>query len=103
LIAAATVLLWALAARHWQWRAMAGFCALSIPAGIVVLGFAYHPYYRPAAHLGAIAWLALLAVHLLVLRLVPPLVPEKWPAFLHIAGCWLFLGIAALEVRFALI
>lgn len=103
LVTAATVLLWALAARHWQWRAMAALCALSIPAAIVALGFAYHPYYHPAAHLGAVAWLSLLAVHLLVLRLVPDLLPEKWTPFLHIAGCWLFLGIAALEVRFALI
>jgi uncharacterized membrane protein len=103
LTTAATVLLWALAAHHWQWRAMAGLCALSIPAAIIALGFAYHPYYHPAAHLGAVAWLSLLAVHLLVLRLVPELLLEKWPGFLHIAGCWLFLGIAALEVRFALI
>jgi uncharacterized membrane protein len=103
LVAAATVLLWALAARHWQWRAMAGLCALSIPAALIALAVAYHPYYHPAAHLGAVAWLALLAVHLLVLRLVPMLLPAKWPGYLHIAGCWLFLGVAALEVRFALI
>jgi uncharacterized membrane protein len=103
LVTAATVALWALGARYWQWQAMARFCTLLIPTALVALAFAYQPYYHPAAHLGAVAWLCVLAVHLLMLRLVPDLLPDKSAASLHIVGCWLFLGIAALEIRFALI
>ena len=103
LLAAVTVLLWMLAAWRWRWRGLAVFCALSLPAGILALVAAYQPYYHPAAHWGAPAWLALLAAHLLVLRLIADLLPQRWPNFLHIAGCWLFLWVLALEVRYGFV
>lgn len=103
LVAAVTILLWVLAARHWQWRAIAVLCPLLIPVPILALTFSYTPYYHPAAHWGAAAWPCLLVAHFLVLRLIPDLLPEKWPSILHVLGCWLFLAVSALEVRFLLI
>jgi hypothetical protein len=50
-----------------------------------------------------VAWPALLVAHLLVLRRIAPLLPEKWPSLLHVVGCWVFLAVLALEVRFAFI
>jgi len=103
LVAAVTILLWVLAARHWQWRAIAALCPLLIPVAILALTFSYTPYYHPAAYWGAAAWPCLLVAHFLVLRLIPDLLPEKWPSILHVLGCWLFLAVSALEVRFLLI
>jgi uncharacterized membrane protein len=103
LVVAGSVALWMLAARLWRWPALAALCTLSIPVAILALALAYEPYYHPAGHLGAVAWLLLLVVHLLVLRLIPELLPDRWPSVLHIVGCWLFLGVLALEVRFAFI
>lgn len=103
LVTAATILLWMAAAEFWQWRALALFCALSIPEALLALIIVVAPYYDPAAHLGAIAWPALLVAHLLVLRRIPELLPEKSPALLHVLGCWIFLGVAALALRYAFI
>jgi uncharacterized membrane protein len=103
LVTALTIMLWMMAAEFWQWRALAAFCALSIPEALLALIMVVEPYYHPAAHLGAVAWPALLAAHLLVLRRIPDLLPEKSPSLLHILGCWIFLGVAALEVRYAFI
>jgi uncharacterized membrane protein len=103
LVVAGSVAVWMLAARFWRWRGVGALCTLLIPAAILALALAYEPYYHPAAHLGAAAWLCLLVAHLLVLRLIPELLPDKWPGFLHIFGCWLFLGVLALEVRFAFV
>jgi uncharacterized membrane protein len=102
-VAAATTVLWMAAARHWHWPALARFCALSLPAGILALSFAFHPHYHPAGQWGWAAWLALVAAHLLVLRLIPDLLPAIWPNLLHVVGCWLFLLVLALEVRYGFI
>jgi uncharacterized membrane protein len=101
--AAGTTLLWLAASRYWRWPALARFCALSLPAGILAVIFVFHPYYHPAAQWGWAAWPALLAAHLLVLRLIPDLLPVMWPNFLHVAGCWLFLSVLALEIRYGFI
>jgi uncharacterized membrane protein len=103
LVTAVTVLAWLAAAAFWQWRMLAAFCVLAMPAALLALLLAVGPYYHPASHLGALAWPALLAAHLLVLRRLPQLLPEKWPRALHVVGCWLFLTVLALELRFALI
>jgi uncharacterized membrane protein len=103
LVSAASVIVWMAAAEFWQWRALAAFCGLSIPAALLALLLAVGPYYHPAAHLGFAAWPALLVAHLLVLRRVAALMPEKWPSLLHIVGSWVFLGVLALEVRYAFI
>jgi uncharacterized membrane protein len=102
-VAAATTVLWMAAARYWRWPALARFCALTLPAGILALMFAFHPHYHPAAQWGWAAWLALLAAHLLVLRLIAELLPAMWPNLLHVVGCWLFLLVLALEIRYAFI
>lgn len=106
LVAAGTVALWLLAARRWQWRALAALCALLTAVSIMalsVLTFGAATDYHPAAHWGAAAWPALFAVHFLVLGVIPGLLPQGWPRILHVLGCWLILAVAALEVRFLLI
>ena len=103
LVAAVTVAIWLVAARRWQWPALARLCVLLQPAAMLALAAAYDPLYHPAAHLGALAWAVWFAAHLLVLRRIGPFVPARWLEGLHIVGCWVTLAVLALEMRYLFI
>lgn len=101
--AAGTALVWLFAARRWQWRSLALLSTLLLPIAILSLFSAYGSEYHPAAHLGFLAWPAVLAVHLALLCWISDLLPQRWPGALHILGCWLGLAVLALEVRYGFI
>jgi len=103
LAAAATALLWLPVARRWQWKSLAMLSTLLLPIAILVLLASYDEDYHPAAHLGYLAWPAVLAVHLCVLRWLGDLLPRHWPNALHVVGCWLGLAVLALEIRYGFI
>jgi uncharacterized membrane protein len=103
LVAAVTVAIWLVAARRWQWQALAVLCVLLQPAAILALLDAYGPLYHPAAHWGWLAWPAWFAAHLLVLRRIGMLLPPKWLEGLHVVGCWVTLAVLALEMRYVFI
>jgi uncharacterized membrane protein len=103
LAAAITVLIWIAAARHWRWAALAALTVLALPAGIVALQLSYYDLYHPAADWGWAAWLALFLAHVLVLRLLATLLPDGAPSLLHVVGCWLFLAVLTLELRYGFI
>lgn len=102
-VAAASVASWALLAARGQWRDLALLCTLLAPLGGLVLLYAWQPYYHPAANFGWLAWAALLAVHLFALRRLAALLPGGALSAAHVLGCWLLLGVLALELRYLLL
>ncbi|MGC5700020.1 DUF2339 domain-containing protein [Pseudomonas sp. NFXW11] len=102
-IAAASVLLWALLALRLRWKSLGLLCGLLMPAGGLVLLASWAPRYHPAADLGWLAWGLLFAVHFFSLRRLAALLPARLLSLCHVLGCWLLLGVLALELRYALL
>ncbi|NBF01824.1 DUF2339 domain-containing protein [Pseudomonas sp. Fl5BN2] len=103
LIAAASVLLWSLLALRLKWSSLGLLCSVLIPAGALVLLASWAPRYHPAADLGWLAWSLLFAVHFFSLRRLATLLPARVLSGAHVLGCWLLIGILALELRYALL
>ena len=103
LAAAGTALLWTLLARRLQWRILALLALLLTPVGVLILLDAWHGHYHPAAGLGWLGWAALAGVHLLSLWRLDPLLSARWRSAAHVLGCWLILGVLALELRYLLL
>ncbi|WP_457788702.1 DUF2339 domain-containing protein [Pseudomonas sp. PL-6] len=98
-----SVALWGLVAARSQWRELALLCSLLAPLGGLILLHAWHGWYHPAANFAWLAWLALFAVHFLVLRRLGALLPSRAASAAHVLGCWLLLGVLALELRYLLL
>jgi uncharacterized membrane protein len=103
IVAAISVALWALLALRLKWPAMGLLCTLLIPVAGCVLVATGHNRYHPAADFGWLAWLAVFAVHLLSLKRLAPLLPARARSTAHVLGCWLLIGVLALEVRYGLL
>ncbi|MCY1535798.1 hypothetical protein D9M68_712190 [compost metagenome] len=67
-----------------------------------MLLYAWHPTYHPAADFGWLGWGAVFAVHLLSLRRLATLLPAGALSAAHVLGCWLILGVLALQLRYLL-
>ncbi|MDO9320067.1 MAG: DUF2339 domain-containing protein, partial [Pseudomonas sp.] len=102
LAAAVTVALSALWALRCDWRALARLSTLLIPVAGLLLALAWSGEWHPAANFGWLAWLLLFAVHFGVLRKLPVLLPKNALSAMHVLGCWLLLGLLALELRYLL-
>ncbi|BAN51052.1 DUF2339 domain-containing protein [Metapseudomonas resinovorans] len=102
LLAAASVAFGTWLAGRERWRALALLCLSLAPIGLAALAVAWEPQYHPAAHFGWVAWGALFAVHLLALRRLDGLLPAGARSAVHVLGCWLLLGVLALELRYLL-
>lgn len=100
--AALSVVLWLLVAVRVQWRAMALLCTLLVPVAALILLSAWHLEYHPLADFGWLGWGVLFAVHLLALRRLSALLPAGALSAAHVLGCWLILGVLALELRYLL-
>jgi uncharacterized membrane protein len=100
--AALSVALWLWVAVRVQWRAMALLCTLLVPLAALILLSAWHLEYHPLADFGWLGWGALLVVHLLALRRLSGLLPAGALSAAHVLGCWLILGVLALELRYLL-
>ncbi|MFJ7143351.1 DUF2339 domain-containing protein [Pseudomonas protegens] len=103
LITAASVLLCVLLAVRLQWKSLGLVCSLLIPAGALVLLAAWAPRYHPAADLGWLAWTLLFAVHFFSLRRLAAWLPTRVLSIAHVLGCWLLIGVLALELRYGLL
>lgn len=99
---AASVALWAWLAARLRWRALALLCTLLVPVAGVILLHIGERSYHPAADFGWSAWGLLFAVHLLSLRRLVGLLPGSALSAAHVLGCWLILGVLALELRYLL-
>lgn len=100
LVAALSVGLWSLLARREQWRALALLCVALVPVSLVALASAWNLEYHPMAELGWLGWLAVFAVHFFTLRRLDALLPHRAAQVAHVLGCWLILGVLALELRY---
>ncbi|MBB4863042.1 putative membrane protein [Pseudomonas nitritireducens] len=100
LVAAISVGLWSLLARREQWRALALLCLALVPVSLVALASAWNLDYHPLAELGWLGWLAVVAVHFFTLRRLDAWLPRRAAQAAHVLGCWLILGVLALELRY---
>ena len=102
-IAAVSVAIWALLADRLRWASLGMLCTLLMPAAGVVLLATANDYYHPAAHFGWLAWLAVFVVHFISLRRLAAVVPSKVLSIAHVLGCWMLIGVLALELRYGLL
>ena len=101
--AAASAALWMLLALRLRWAALGTLCLLLMPAAALVVLVSLHRYYHPAAELGWLAWLAVFAVHFIALRYLADLAAAKALSVAHVLGCWMLIGMLALELRYGLL
>ncbi|WLH96219.1 DUF2339 domain-containing protein [Pseudomonas hefeiensis] len=103
IVAAISVALWTLLALRLKWPAMGLLCTLLILVAGCVLVATGHSRYHPAADFGWLAWFAVFAVHFLSLKRLAPILPARACSTAHVLGCWLLIGVLALEVRYGLL
>lgn len=101
--AALSVAIWSACATRLRWASLGMLCTLLMPAAGMVLLVSAHTYYHPAAHYGWLAWLAVFAVHFVSLRRLAAVVPGKVLSIAHVLGCWMLIGVLALELRYGLL
>lgn len=102
LAAALSVAAAVLIAPRFEWRTLALLCTLLMPAAAVLLLWAWHAEYHPAADFGWLAWGVLFAVHFVGLRRLASLLPVGARSAAHVFGCWLIIGVLSLELRYLL-
>lgn len=102
-VAALSVALWSVLALRLKWSSLGLLCTFLMPvAGLVLLG-AWHSRYHPAANFGWLVWAAVFVVHFISLRRLAPMLPARALSTAHVLGCWLLLGVLALELRYGLL
>ena len=103
ILAALSALTWMLLALRTGWRDLAVLCSLLAPLAGLILAYAWHPLYHPAANYGWLAWGIVIVAHLLMLRRLSEQLPSRAASIAHVLGCWLLLGVLALELRYLLL
>jgi uncharacterized membrane protein len=99
---AVSVALAGLCALRADWRALARVSTLLIPVAGLLLALAWRSDWHPVANFAWLAWTLLFAVHFGLLRKLPKLLPRRALSAMHVLGCWLLLGLLALELRYLL-
>ncbi|ANJ53837.1 hypothetical protein PMA3_01215 [Pseudomonas silesiensis] len=102
-VAAVSVALWAVLALRLKWPSLGLLCTVLIPAAGLVLLAAWHSRYHPAAHFAWLAWAAVFVVHFISMRRLGPMMPARPLGVAHVVGCWLLIGVLALELRYGLL
>ncbi|MND49960.1 hypothetical protein D3C80_409140 [compost metagenome] len=102
-IAAVSVALWTVLALRLKWPSLGVLGTVLIPAAALVLLAAWHSRYHPAADVGWLAWAAVFVVHFMSLRRLAPMLPARVTSVAHVLGCWLLMGVLALELRYGLL
>ena len=102
-VAALSVALWAVLALRLNWSSLGLLCTLLMPAAGLVLLAAWHSRYHPAANFGWLVWAAVFVVHFISLRRLAPMLPVRALSTAHVLGCWLLIGVLALELRYGLL
>ncbi|WAT29192.1 DUF2339 domain-containing protein [Pseudomonas sp. GXZC] len=103
LAAALSGVIWTTLALRLRWVALGIASTLLMPAAGLVLWGAWTEYYHPAAQFGWLAWLAVFVVHFISLRRLATVVPGKVLSAAHVLGCWMLIGVLALELRYGLL
>jgi uncharacterized membrane protein len=102
-VAALSIALSAVLARRLKWSSLGLLCTLLIPAAGLVLLAAWHSRYHPAADFGWLAWTTVFVVHFISLRRLAPMLPARALSAAHVLGCWLLIGVLALQLRYGLL
>ena len=102
-IAAVSVAIWTLLAQRLRWASLGMLCTLLMPAAGAVLLVSVDHYYHPAAQFGWLAWLAVFGVHFISLRRLASVAGAKVLSVAHVLGCWMLIGVLALELRYGLL
>ncbi|MET0777455.1 MAG: DUF2339 domain-containing protein [Pseudomonas mandelii] len=102
-VAALSVALWTVLAMRLKWSSLGLLCTLLMPAAGLVLLAAWHSRYHPAANFGWLVWAAVFVVHFISLRRLAPMLPARALSTAHVLGCWLLIGVLALELRYGLL
>ncbi|NUU36794.1 DUF2339 domain-containing protein [Pseudomonas sp. C2B4] len=102
-VAALSVALWTVLALRLKWPSLGLLCTVLIPAAALVLLAAWHPRFHPAADFGWLVWPALFVVHFVSLRRLASMLPALALSIAHVLGCWLLIGVLALELRYGLL
>ncbi|MDN3221310.1 DUF2339 domain-containing protein [Pseudomonas nunensis] len=102
-VAALSVALWTLLSLRLKWPSLGLVCTFLIPAAGLVLLSAWHSRYHPAADFGWLVWAAVFVVHFISLRRLAPMLPARALSTAHVLGCWLLIGVLALELRYGLL
>jgi uncharacterized membrane protein len=102
-VAALSVALWTVLALRLKWSSLGLLCTLLIPAVGLVLLAAWHSRYHPAANIGWLAWAGVFVVHFISVRRLAPMLPARALSTAHVLGCWLLIGVLALELRYGLL
>ncbi len=103
LAAALSGVIWTTLALRLRWVALGIASTLLMPAAGLALWGAWTEYYHPAAQFGWLAWLAVFVVHFISLRRLATVVPGKVLSAAHVLGCWMLIGVLALELRYGLL
>lgn len=103
LAAALSVALWTVLALRLRWAALGVASTLLMPVSGLVLAGAWNEYYHPAANFAALAWIAVFVVHGVSLRRLAQLVEPRPLSMAHVLGCWVLIGVLALELRYGLL
>ncbi|MGY2275353.1 MULTISPECIES: DUF2339 domain-containing protein [Pseudomonas] len=103
LAAALSAVIWTALALRLRWAALGIASTLLMPAAGLVLWGAWTEYYHPAAQFGWLAWLAVFVVHFISLRRLAAVAPGKVLSAAHVLGCWMLIGVLALELRYGLL
>ncbi|MGY2190132.1 hypothetical protein D3C81_530230 [compost metagenome] len=102
-VATLSVALWTVLALRLKWPSLGLLCTVLIPAAGIVLLAAWHSRYHPAASFGWLVWIAVFVVHFISLRRLAPMLPARVLSTAHVLGCWLLIGVLALELRYGLL
>lgn len=102
-VAAISIALCAILALRLKWLSLGLLCTALIPAAGLVLLAAWHSRYHPAANVAWLAWAAVFVVHFISLRRLGPMMPVRALGVAHVLGCWLLIGVLALELRYGLL
>jgi uncharacterized membrane protein len=102
-VAALSFALWTLLALRLKWPSLGLLCTLLMPVAGLVLLATWHSRYHPAANYGWLVWVAVFVVHFISLRRLAPMLPARALSTAHMLGCWLLIGVLALELRYGLL
>jgi uncharacterized membrane protein len=103
IVAAVSVAIWTVLALRLKWSSLGVLCTVLIPAAALVLLGAWHSRYHPAAYFGWLVWSVLFVVHFVSLRRLGTMLPARVLSAAHVLGCWLLIGVLALELRYGLL
>ncbi len=99
-IAVVTAWLWSALARRLDWRQLGLATLAYLPALIILAAVEWlSPVAHPLAGWGALAWPLALLMHCLLLRRQSAWVSVEGMGLAHTVGAWLFVVLAAMELR----